>query len=86
MTVVKLSSFNCCVRTAKCGWSSDAWNGPKIKVEKRKYAFGWSIAEQDRGEASGQITASTLKYGVQTVGRQGWLRCFYSGSKREESA
>lgn len=82
---VKLSSFNCPVRTANCGWSSDAGNGPKIEAERRKYAFGWNIAEQDGGEASGQTTASTLKYGVQTLGRQGWLRCFYSGSKRKES-
>ena len=82
---VQLSSFNCRVRTANCGWSSDAGNGPKIEAERRKYAFGWNIAEQDGGEASGQTTASTLKYGVQTLGRQGWLRCFYSGSKRKES-
>ena len=82
---VKLSSFNCRVRTANCGWSSDAGTGPKIEAERRKYAFGWNIAEQDGGEASGQTTASTLKYGVQTLGRQGWLRCFYSGSKRKES-
>ena len=82
---VKLSSFNCRVRTANCGWSSDAGNGPKIEAERRKYAFGWNIAEQDGGEASGQTTTSTLKYGVQTLGRQGWLRCFYSGSKRKES-
>lgn len=68
---VKLSSFNCYVRTAKCGWSSDAGNGPKIE-RREGNMLGWNIAEPDGGEASGQTTASTLKYGVQTLaGRDG---------------